>query len=372
MSWRWAVVAVLLAALLGAPTLAGRLPSDAAADTPAAQLLERVRGSDRVAWSGYGEVRGDLDLPDLRELRTLPATIGETSRMRAWWLGPRSCRVDQLTLTGEVDVVQGRAATGELQRTTWDSERRRATVLVGEETVRLPIGADLLPNALGARLARAEGVVASLIEDRRVAGRPAAGLRLTSPDPSSTTVAHVDLWVEPSTGLPLRVEVVAAGAPRPSITSLLLDLDLTPPPAERTRFDLPRGARLSNDRARDLAALADRESPFALPDTLAGLPRADRVEGLGGGVATYGEGFTALTVVPLPPGTATDVYRRIARAQPSATRSDRVAVVGTPLVQLLLSARSRGYLLAGTVPEPVLQRALAALEADPPPLRPGR
>lgn len=366
------MVAALVGLLLSLPGLAGLLPSDASSDLTAAQLLERVRRGDRVAFSGYGEVRGDLDLPDIRELRTLPATIGETTRLRTWWRGPSQHRVDTLTLTGEVDVVTGTAPSGEDQRTTWDSERRRATVLVGEQSVRLPVGADLLPNALGARLARAEGVVPTLLHDQRVAGRPAAGLRLSPPDPTTTTVSHVDLWVEPGTGLPLRVEVHAAGAPRASITSLLLDLDLTPPAAERTRFEIPRTARVSNDRARDLAALADRESPYQLPGSLAGLPRADRVEGLGGGVGTYGEGFTALTVVPLPPGTAADVARRIARAQASALRTDGAVVVGTPLLQVLLAVRGgRGYLLAGSVPEPVLLRALAALEADPPPLRAG-
>ncbi len=369
------MVAALVAALVSLPSLARLLPSDAASGLTAAQLLERVRAADRVPFSGYGEVRGDLDLPDVRELSQLPATVGETTRLRAWWRGPREYRVDQLTLTGEIDVVQGvhsEGGTDQPRRVTWNSERRRADVLVGPQTVRLPVGADLLPNTLGARLARAEGVVPALLPDRRVAGRPAAGLRLTSPDPAATTIAAVDLWVEPGTGLPLQVEVLAAGAARPSVTSVLLDLDLAEPAAERTRFEPPSRARVTRDRAPDLAALADRESPFALPGSLAGLPRSDRITGLTGGVATYGQGFSALTVVPLPPGTAYDVYRRMVRAQPAAERQDQVAVVGTPLVQLLLSSRAgRGYLLAGTVPEPVLQRALQALEAAPPPLRAG-
>ena len=42
--------------------------------------------------------------------------------------------------------------------------------MIGAQTVRLPVGADLLPNALAARLARADGVVPSLVADRRVAG----------------------------------------------------------------------------------------------------------------------------------------------------------------------------------------------------------
>lgn len=367
------MVAALLAVLVSAPGLARLLPSDAADGRSAAELLALVRAGDRVPWSGYAEVRGDLDLPDVRELSALPATIGETTRLRTWWRGAQEWRADSMTLTGELDVVQGRTRDGRLpRRITWDSEERNADLVIGEQTVRLPVGADLLPNALGARLARAEGIVPSLVADRRVAGRRAVGLRLTAADRATTTVEHVDVWLEPTSGLPLRVEVTAVGADRPSVTALVLDLDLAEPPVERTRFVLPSGATVTRDASPDLAAIADREARVQLPASLAGLPRDDRVEGLGGGVATYGTGFTALTVVPLDPRTAFDVLRRLRRAQPDTVRPGATAAVGTPLVQVLLAARGdRAYLLAGTVPESLLQTALAALEADPPPARGG-
>ena len=367
------MVAALLAGLVSLPGLARLLPSDASSSLSAAQLLELVRAGDRVAWSGYAEVRGDLDLPDVRELSALPATIGEITRLRTWWRGPQEWRADSMTLTGELDVVQGRTRDGRApRRITWDSEERNADLVIGEQTVRLPVGADLLPNALGARLARADGIVPSLVADRRVAGRPAVGLRLSAAERATTTVEHVDVWVEPTTGLPLRVEVTAQGADRPSVTALVLDLDLAPPPVERTRFVLPPGATVTRDATPDLAAIADREARLQLPAGLAGLPRDDRVEGLGGGVATYGTGFTALTVVPLRPGTASDGHRRLRRAQPATVRPGATAAVGTPLAQVLLAVRGdRGYLLAGTVPESLLQTALAALEADPPPPREG-
>ena len=367
------MVAALVALLLSLPGLARLLPSDAASTLSAAQLLDRVRAGDRVPWSGYAEVRGDLDLPDVRELSALPATIGETTRLRTWWRGAQEWRADSMTVTGELDVVQGRSRDGRLpRRITWDSGERNADVRIGQQSIRLPVGADLLPNALGARLARAEGIVPTLLPDRRVAGRPAVGLRLTAADLATTTVEHVDVWSEPTTGLPLRVEVTAVGAERPSVTALVLDLDLSVPPLERTRFVLPPGATVTRDAAPDLAAIADREARLLLPGSLVGLPRDDRVQGLGGGVATYGAGYTALTVVPLSPGTAGDVLRRLRRAQPSAVRPGATAAVGTPLVQVLLAVRGdRGYLLAGTVPESLLQQALRALEADPPPPREG-
>jgi hypothetical protein len=50
--------------------------------------------------------------------------------------------------------------------------------------------------------------------------------------------------------------------------------------------------------APDIAAAADRFSPYLLPATLAGLPRRTDT-GDQRGVATYGSGLTALSVVPL-------------------------------------------------------------------------
>ena len=67
MTWRWAVVVAVVAGLAATPTLAGALPADGS-DASAEQLLTQVRASSAVAWSGYGESRGSLVLPDVREL----------------------------------------------------------------------------------------------------------------------------------------------------------------------------------------------------------------------------------------------------------------------------------------------------------------
>lgn len=356
----------MLALLAALPSAVGRLPSSAPDVDPAA-LLERVRASDDVGYTGYGEARGDLVLPDVDALGDLPDLISGTTRLRAAWRGPADFRVDMLTLVGERDVVTDPRGTW-----TWDSADRLATLVEGELDVRLPRGADLLAPALGARLARSEGLIASALPSRRVAGRAAAGLRLQPESPGSTTIARVDLWAEPGTGLPLRVELHGLGegvADAPAaLTSLLLDLELGAPPADRTVFSPPARARVETVQAPDLAAASDRFAPFALPATLAGLPRRARVDDLGAGVATYGDGLSALTLVPLDGATSNRLLEQLPREPGTGD-----AEISTALLQGLVARRGdRAYLLVGTVPQRLLRSGLAQLAAVPPPLRPDR
>ncbi len=360
-SWRWAATAALLACLVALPALAGLLPSSAAGSSSPAQLLALVQRSDAVAWSGYGTSNGTLALPDISELSTLPELAGGSSRTRVWWRGPTTWRVDSLTAVGESDVAADPGGVWQ-----WESADRLATRVEGDPAVRLPRATDLVPPVLGRRLARTPGVQVQALPDRRVAGRGAAGLRLLPPDPGTTTVSSVDLWVEPRTGLPLRVEVVARGQDRPSLTTVLLDLSLTAPPLERTAFRPPPTATVSVVDAPDVATAVDRYAPFELPDTLAGLPRRERVGGLGepgGGVATYGDGFTALVLLPLE----RDLGRRVLRGL-DPDDDDGLAATTTPLVTAgVVRIRRLGwFLLAGTVPRSVLDEAMAAVVADPP------
>ena len=356
--WRWAVVALLVAGLASLPTVAGALPTGDS-ELTADQLLERVRDSDTVGWSGFGTSRGTLVVPDVRELSDLPGLVGETTRTRAWWRGPADFRVDTLTLVGERDTVRDEVGTW-----TWDSADRRGVRVRGELDVRLPAAADLLAPVLGHRLAGTEQTTVTRLPSRRVAGRSAAGLRLVPQDPASTTVRAVDLWAEPQSGLVLRVEVRTSAA-SPSLTATLLDLRLSPPAGSLTDFPLPQQASLVAQDAPDIAALADRFAPYALPDRLAALPRRDRSSlSVGGGVGTYGDGFTALALVPLPRDLADRVIERV-----DPDDDDRAAVISTPLVNALV-ARDRGgraYLLVGTVPQDRLAAALVQLRADPPP-----
>ena len=236
--------------------------------------------------------------------------------------------------------------------------------LDGELDVSLPAAADLMAPTLGRRLAGTPDTVVSKVPARRVAGRSAQGLRLTPRDQAATTIGSVELWVDPRSGLPLQVEVRAVGETTASLTATLLDLDLSVPPQERTRFVPPPDSTTVTGTAPDLAALADRFAPYQLPSQLTGLPRRARSPlSAGGGVGTYGDGFTALALVPVPQDLA---HRVIERVDPDD--SDDVAQISTPLVNGVvgLGQRGRAYLLVGTVPIDRLEDALEVLRDMPP------
>ena len=357
-TWRWAVVAAGVAVLVLLPSVVAAIPARTTA-LSGEELLRRVRASADVGWSGYAESSGTLVLPDVRELGDLPALLGSTTRARAWWRGPQSWRVDALSLTGETDTVRDGGGTW-----TWQSEQRQAVRVLGDPEVRLPTAADLLPPTLGRRLAGTPDVEVTRLPARRVAGRSVDGVRLVPRDPSGTTVAAVELWVEPRTGLPLQVEVRVDGQDAPALRAVLLDLELERPPSARTAFVPPRQSATTVVAAPDLVALSDRYAPYRLPDELAGLPRQEVGEGSRGGVGAYGRGLQSVAVVPLP----RDVARRaIRRIDPEGDR--RTAVVETPLLSAVIArdGRRRAYLLVGAVPLERLTTVLAQLRADPPP-----
>ena len=362
------MVAALCLGLGALPRLAAALP--ARDEQPrvdrqdAAVLLAQVRRSAAVGWSGYGESRGSLVLPDVTQLADLPALVGSTQRTRVWWRTAQDWRVDVLSLVGETDLVQDAGGSW-----TWLSADRRAVRVDGLLPVRLPTAADLVAPTLGRRLAGAAELRVSRIGARRVAGRTTAGIRLVADRPAATTVQAVDLWVDRASGLALEVVVHAGG--RVVLDALLLDLHLGGPEPERTRFLPPADVAYTRVEAPDLVAQADRFAPYALPAMLADTARTDQVDAFRNvaGVATYGAGLATFAVVPLPRRTAREV---IGRLQPAAPDADRAALA-TPLLHALVGRSvgtqdDRGYLLVGTVPAGVLAAALDQLLAVPPPL----
>ncbi|HYN18169.1 MAG TPA: sigma-E factor regulatory protein RseB domain-containing protein, partial [Actinomycetes bacterium] len=226
-----------MAALVALPGLVGAVPARDRA-VAAEELLARVLASDRVAYQGYAEARAGLGLPDVPRAGRVVALLGETTRMRAFVAGPQLWRVDELTPIGERDLYHAEGGATWL----WDSGERRAVATEGEAAVRFARPADLLPPELGRRVAAAAGPgEVTRLGARRVAGVHAVGLRVV-PGTAGTTVARADLWADPASGLPLRVELTARTQGEPIVTSTFLDLRLQAPDPEHVRFAVPGDA----------------------------------------------------------------------------------------------------------------------------------
>lgn len=370
---RWAAVCLGLAALIAVPSLVAARPVHDS-DVSASALLNRVRASTSIGYSGLVETHGSLFLPNIPNAGDLAALLSGTTRLRAWWSDAEHFRVDQLATDGENDTAVDGALTQQ-----WDSTRNRLIRSVGVTALRTPRASDLLPPDLAQRLApRILQATATRLPAVRIAGRTALGLRLT-PTNSDTTVRYVDIDVDTTTGLPLRIAIVPRGATTPAVSTDFLEVRIATPARQDIRFVAPPGAIISHQQIPDFVADSDQFAPFALPDTLAGLTRTQRVSTLtrNSGAATYGQGYTLLALIPVRPDTADQVFKAL---QPPNGVSVDLARPGSEAVAehlplanvLVLFADHRAYALSGTVQLSTLTRAAEQLVDAPPPFRGNR
>lgn len=348
------MLAVLL--LVAAVPLVPRLLPVGDTDVSAAELLDRVRSSADVGHSGYAETDGSVLLPVGDDLGEVGELLAGTSRLRVWWQDPDAWRVDRLLLTGEQDLVHDGPVT-----TSYDFEDARATVTLDPE-IRLPRTPDLLPPALArTTLEDADDADVRRLEPRRVAGIDAPGLRYTPPTGAST-VDRVDVWVDPGSGLPLRVEVRAAGSTEPDVVSAFDDVEVERPSDELVTFRPAPGVEVRQDDTLDVADAAGRYAPFLVPPRLAGLERRTG-EGAAG---VYGRGVTRFIVVPLRSREA-DPLRDQLRSAPGATVGEDRTVVAASALTVLLTGGDDGdegaaWLVAGTATPELLEEAAVVVE----------
>ena len=297
---RWAMVAVLVAVLCALPVLASALPVTVPTLT-ASQLRARILGSAGISYSGYAESNATFGLPELSGLSSVTSLLDGVTKMRVWQAAPQLWRVDVLGDDGERDTYQ-LGSTGY----EWNSGAQLLTEVVpaskGTATIRLPRAADLVPTALAQRVLSLVGTSAarfSTLPPLRVAGQSAAGLRVTPTDPAST-IGSVDIWAQPSTGLPLMVEVFGRGARTPALESQFFQVGpwkltanvLTPPVRQP-------GTGFTTASASSLNGALNNLEFEPLPATLAG---HHRIPSQVANVGVYGSGLAQFAVLAVRGG----------------------------------------------------------------------
>lgn len=352
---RWLVVLVAAALLVGVPVAVRHRPGGGPRTVPTAAVLARIEASGAVGWSGRAQSSGSLQLPSSDSFATLGELLGQQVDLRAWWQGERSWRVDRIRSTGETDTF--RDGGGQVR---WIFESERAT-FSPVSTIRLPDAVDVLPPTLGRDLLQGARLAElSPLAGQRVAGVDAVGLRLR-PEGAAATVDHVDLWYEPTTGLPLRVELYGKGSAQPVLTTAMTALTLHPPDPAAVRFSAPEGVSLAYEESTDVAAAANALQQVDLPSTVAGLGTRDGQDP--GAVGVYGRGPTTMIVFPLRGSVARPLREQLVRnGATSETAGGTLAPVG-PISVLLtrVPGRGGGFLLAGTVTPQTLTAAAAQL-----------
>jgi hypothetical protein len=362
--WRWLTVALGAAVLLTVPAVGRRLP---ATENPvdAGTLRDRILASAGQPYSGYAQSVGQLGVPALPQLDQVAALLSGTIRMRVWYAAPGRWRVDELGTAGEHDTYH-RSGTefDDATEFVWDYEDDRLTRIAGQTPVRVPMAADLLPPELARRmLALAADDRVTRLPARRVAGVAAAGLRLSPSDPD-TTVGSIDVWADPATGLPLQVQVTARGADHPVLMSRLLEVSIVAPPEQVLVPPVGAGSAGATVSATDVAGVLRGLGGTAPPRQLIGralvTPSAELPV-----VGLYGSGLSGFVVVPLGRRLATELLDGAGKAGGVAINVPNIATamrLQTPLVTLVVvRVRRFGYLLAGAVTAPVLDRAVAEL-----------
>ncbi|MGI8645809.1 MAG: hypothetical protein ACR2JD_05775 [Nocardioides sp.] len=351
---RWCLVALGVLLIVGVPMAVRAIPPGDS-DLGATELLALVTASQDEAYSGYVETDGQLQLAVSDRFTDVGTLFGERSRLRVWWRGERDWRVDKLVAQGETDLVHSSGFT-----TEWSYESSRAT-MSQDTDIRLPRTSDLVPPVLGERLLRdVDNEELSRLPTRRVAGVAAPGLRLT-PASEQASIGRVDLWADPRTGIPLRIEVYADGAANPSFTSTFREFSASTPAASTTAYRPTADTDQRFDDVLDIADAANQYAPFVPPDSVAGLPKTSASDGA---VGLYGAGVTQVLAVPLR-GREAGPLREQLRVTPGVRQvpAGTVVMVGPLGVLRTGTDEDGGWLIAGTVTEPTLVQAAADLAA---------
>jgi hypothetical protein len=358
------VVAGIVAVLCALPSIDSALPVSVP-QVSAAQLRTRILDSAGLPYAGYAESDATFGLPALAGFSGVTSLLDGVTRMRVWQAAADRWRVDVLSDAGENDTYQTPRAAY-----IWDSASELLTEVLGRYPVRLPRAADLVPPALALRLLREAGSRARLSElaPRRVAGIAAAGLRISPDDPAST-VARIDIWAEPASGLPLQVDIFGRGSGPPALETQFLQVSAWHPvPAVLTPQRGP-GTAFTEATAADLSGALGNLGPVILPVSLAGRSRVAAPAGFDQ-VGIYGRGLATFVVLELSGATGLSLISG-ARAEGGTAlkiRHGAGVLVTSSLINAVLlhpSATAGTFVLAGFVDRQVLRQAALQLAAEP-------
>lgn len=353
---RWLVVGVLVAVLGALPWAASRIPASSG-QLSAPELVQRIEGSADVAYTGYAESAGGLVLPITDNFGQIADLFGDRTKMRVWYDSPTAARVDAISYTGETDVYTDPVGTW-----TWDFEAEEATrSLSTTAAVAIPTPADLLPPAVARRvLSNAAPDDLTTIPAQRIAGRSAAGVRLTPSNPAAT-VQRIDIWADEATGVALRVAIYGADA-NSVLDTAFLDIDFSAPDPDLLAFAPPPGAVVQTDNGDLIGRLQQRGGigAVSMPGSLAGFART----GNGGvdSVGVYGDTVTSFVAIYLPERFARSLRDTLRDAPTTVVQDVGLSTTSGPISALLADTGGRSrWLLVGTVTVDTLLAASAAL-----------
>ncbi len=342
---RWGAVVAGVAALVAIPSLVAAAPVPSSG-LSAQQVVTAALRSEEVAYQGLVQIDGRLGLPTLPVAAGSAALLDESSRVRSWYASATSWRTDVLSAAGQEEELSG--SDGTVQ---WSYENDRVTTVHGTARVHLPQPSDLLPPAAARSVLAWIGPtdIVSPLPSRRIGGLAASGARVTTTD-DRTSVARVDVYIDPHSGLPLELDVYARGSQTPVFSSLFEEVSIEVPSASVLAPVLSPGAQWSNQGRRDLLTYIDASGSADFPASLGGLPALSGV-GEPAGIASYGVGFTRVAALQLPSRLVPRILQSVSGKAVQNPDGTEVAALSSALLQVVLVVRAdgAGFLLAGTL-----------------------
>ena len=362
---RWLLVAAGLAITCALPAVASALPTAAGRSANPMELRARMLASANLPYSGYVASDGALGVPDLGKLSDITAMLDGSTRMRVWQASASTWRADVLSDAGERDTYQLRGKTY-----IWDSGGELLTEVTGNQPVRPPRAADLLPPALARRLLRDAGGTARItsLPAERIAGKDAGGLRLVPTDPA-TTIGQIGIWADSANGLPLQVEITGRGSGQVVLASRFLQVAFNRPSGQVLTPAHGPGTGFTAASPADIASAAGDLDDEQLPGSLAGRSRVPPPPAFQQ-IGIYGRGLSTFAVITLRGRSGRRDLRSAERngGTPLTFAKGFGVQIATPLITVVLAHPCDShdtFLIAGMASPQLLAKAAAQLAAKP-------
>jgi outer membrane lipoprotein-sorting protein len=358
-SLRWIVPAVLALVLAGGGTAAGVLTAAARGGLPprtASQLLVDVQTARVTGLSGTVVQTADLGLPSIPGAggggsSNLTSLVSGSHTLRLWYAGPNRLRLALQGSLGESDVVRNGTDLW-----IWSSKDKTAThhrVPLTKKSDAPDQASDAVPMTPQQAADKALQAISPTTKvstegTATVAGRSAYELVLSPKDPA-TLVDSVHIAIDGKTHVPLRVQVFAKGASKPSFEVGFTSFDPSTPDGSVFGFNPPPGTKVTESK----------DAPKS--DAGKGSAPKGKVPSSGDGKPTVvGSGWTSVVVATLP-GDALGKDNQLSGLLDKLPKVSGSWGSGRLLQGTLFSAvlTDDGRLAIGAVPKESLYRALA-------------
>ncbi len=349
---RWAVPGAVVAIVLGAAgiTAATATANPTLPPRTAAELLVDVQTATVPGFSGTVVQTAELGLPELpvqiggQGSSSFSSLVSGTHTLRIWYGGEDRQRLALLGTLGESDLVRNGTDLW-----TWSSDSNAATHYTlparpADGAAAEPDLPTITPQqAADAALAALDPTTAVTTEGTdTVAGRDAYELVL-APKDSGSLIGQIRIAIDAEYHLPLRVQVVATGAPTPAFEVGFSAVSFETPDAEQFTFTPPPDATVTESTLGGGMLGGAREFQRLVPVDPTGVPEV------------VGTGWTSVLVLSVPDA-GTGALAPIVGSLPTVTGpwgSGRL--LQSALLSVLLT--DDGRVLAGAVTPELLYQA---------------